>query len=194
LSLQDDVLYLKSIRIYIGLSVLLFAATGAIGYFIAGADSELAATMIEDLEMLKWIMEQPTIIIMAIIFLKNLLASAMAVLLGLGLGIVPMLVVVTNGLLLGIVAYNVIQSEGALYLLAGILPHGIIELPVVLISIAIGFRLGHVVALSLARETADLRGETEKAIGFLIWWAAPLLLLAAFIEAFITPLAISVVA
>jgi stage II sporulation protein M len=194
LSFRDDVLYLKSIRIYIGLSVLLFAATGVAGYILASADSETASMMLEDLQMLKWIMDQPTILIMVIIFAKNLLASAMAVLLGLGLGIVPILVVVSNGLLLGIVAYNVIQSEGLLYLLAGILPHGIIELPVVLISIAIGFRLGHVMALSLARENADLRGETERAIRFLIWWAAPLLLLAASIEAYITPLAISVVA
>jgi len=194
LSFRDDILYLKSIRIFIGISVLLFAAMSAAGYQIAGTDSEVAKTMLEDLQMLKWIMEQPQIAIMAIIFAKNLLASAMAVLFGLGLGIVPLLVVVTNGLLLGIVAYNVIQSESVLYLAAGILPHGIIELPVVLVSIAIGFRLGYAVALSLAGEKADLRGETEKAIGFLIRWAAPLLLLAAFIEAYITPLAISVVA
>lgn len=194
MSFRDDILYLKSIRIFIGISVLLFAAMSAAGYQIAGTDSEVAKTMLEDLQMLKWIMEQPQIAIMAIIFAKNLLASAMAVLFGLGLGIVPLLVVVTNGLLLGIVAYNVIQSESVLYLAAGILPHGIIELPVVLVSIAIGFRLGYAVALSLAGEKADLRGETEKAIGFLIRWAAPLLLLAAFIEAYITPLAISVVA
>ena len=37
--------------------------------------------------MLKWIMDQPPILIMMIIFLKNLLASAMAMLLGLGLGL-----------------------------------------------------------------------------------------------------------
>ena len=51
--------------------------------------------------MLKWIMDQPPILIMIIIFLKNLLASAMAMLLGLGLGLVPLMVVTSNGFLPG---------------------------------------------------------------------------------------------
>jgi stage II sporulation protein M len=194
LSFKDDVAYLKSIRVYIAISVLLFALTSVMGYMAAGSDPELAATWLKDLEMLRWIMDQPAPIIMLIIFVKNLLASAMAALLGLGFGLVPMLVATSNGFLLGIVAYSVIQKESALYLLAGILPHGIIELPTVLVAIAIGFRLGHLVILSIARERVDLKGETQWAIHFLIRWFMPLLLLAAFIEAFITPIAISVVA
>ncbi|MDD4163472.1 MAG: stage II sporulation protein M, partial [Methanothrix sp.] len=163
------------------------------GYYAAAVDPELAASWTKEMEMLKWILDQPPILIMMIIFLKNLLASAMAMLLGLGLGLVPLMVVTSNGFLLGIVGYEAVQKAGILFLAAGILPHGIIELPVVLVSIAIGFRLGYLLALTLAKEKVDLSGETRKAMYFLWRYVAPLLFLAAAIETFITPIAISVV-
>jgi stage II sporulation protein M len=191
---RDDMTYLKSIRNYIAVSVFLFALTALMGYFAAALDPELAAEWTSQLEALKWIMDQPPILIMMIIFFKNLLACALSVLLGIGLGLVPLMVVTTNGFLLGIVAYGAIQKEGVLYLIAGIMPHGIIELPIVLLSIAIGFRLGYLLIMTVAREEADLAGETRIALHFLVRWIAPLLFLAAAIETFITPFAISVVA
>ena len=194
MSIKDDAAYLKSIYIYIALSVFLFALTAVMGYYTAQLDPEFAAGWTEQLDMLIWILEQPPLMIMIIIFLKNLLASATAMLLGLGLGIVPMMVATSNGFLLGIVGYSVVQQEGWLYLAAGILPHGIIELPVVLLSVAIGIRLGHLLALSILREKADLSGEVRAAIHFLLRWIMPLLFLAAAIETFITPLIISRVA
>jgi stage II sporulation protein M len=192
--LKDDLAYLRSIRVYIVLSVMIFALTAVMGYFAASLNSEMAASMLQELEMLKWIMDQPPVMIMIIIFLKNFMACIMSVLLGLGLGLLPLLVVVTNGFMLGVVSYNVIQKAGPLYLLAGILPHGIIELPVVLVSIAVGFRLGYLVALSIFGEKADIVKETKMAVHLLVYRIMPLLLLAAFIETFITPQAISVVA
>jgi stage II sporulation protein M len=193
LSIKDDLAYLRSIRIFIGLSVFIFALTTVMGYYAAAVDPELASEWTKELEMLKWILDQPPILIMLIIFLKNLLASAMAMLLGLGLGLVPLMVVTSNGFLLGIVGYASVKKAGPLFLAAGILPHGIIELPVVLVSIAIGFRLGYLLALTLAREKANVSGETRVAIHFLKCYVAPLLFLAAAIETFITPIAISVV-
>jgi len=193
LSIKDDLAYLRSISSFVGLSVFIFALTAVMGYWAAGVNPELASQWRAELDALKWILEQPPLMIMIIIFLKNLLASAMAMLLGLGLGLIPLLVVTSNGFLLGIVAYSAVQQSGPLFLAAGILPHGIIELPAVLVSIAIGFRLGYLLAFTLAREKADLSGETKIAVRFLWRYIAPLLFLAAIIETFITPIAISVV-
>ena len=103
------------------------------------------------------------------------------------------MVVSSNGFLLGIVGYGAVEKAGISFLLAGILPHGIIELPVVLVSIAIGFRLGYLLALTLAREKVNLSGEIKTAFHILMRWVAPLLFLAAIIETFITPFVISVV-
>lgn len=193
LSIKDDLVYLGSIKIFIALSVFIFALTAVMGYAAAEVDPQFASRWTEELASLRWIMEQPPIAIMIIIFLKNLLASAMAMLLGLGLGIIPLLVVSSNGFLLGIVGHSALEKAGPLFLAAGILPHGIIELPCVLVSIAIGFRLGYLLALTIAREETELSTETRIAIHFLGFWIAPLLLFAAAIETFITPIAITVV-
>jgi stage II sporulation protein M len=131
---------------------------------------------------------------MLAIFLKNFLACAMSVLLGLGFGLVPLLVLTSNGFMIGVVSYSIIHKQGLLYLLAGIVPHGIIELPTVLLGISLGFRLGYLLALTILGEKVDLAGETRIAVHFLVKWFLPLLFLAAAIETFITPFAMSVVA
>lgn len=193
MQIKDDLAYLRSISSFIALSGLIFALTSVLGYWAAGVNPELASQWKAELDALKWILEQPPLMIMIIIFLKNLLASGMAMLLGLGLGLVPLLVVTSNGFLLGIVGYSAVQQGGPIFLAAGILPHGIFELPAVLLSIAIGFRLGYLLALTLARENVDLSGETRIAVRFLWRYITPMLFLAAAVETFITPIAISVV-
>jgi len=193
LSFKDDIAYLRSIYIFIGISVLIFAVTIVMGYYAAQLNSDLATSMLKEFEMLKWITQLPLPLLMVVIFLKNLLSSVMSVLLGLGLGIVPLIVDTSNGFLLGVVLYNVLQKEGLLYFLAGVVPHGIIELPTVLMSIGIGFRLGYLLALTLFGEKVNLAQEIRIAIHFLVRWITPLLLLAAAIETFITPIVISVV-
>jgi stage II sporulation protein M len=193
LSIRDDLAYLRSISSFVALSVFIFALTSVMGYWTAALDPDIASKWMAELDALRWIMQQPPLIIMIIIFLKNLLASSTALLLGLGLGLIPLLVVTSNGFLLGVVAYSAIQKSGPIFLAAGIMPHGIFELPAVLVSISLGFRLGYLLALTLAREKADLSGETKTAVRFLWRYITPLLFLAAVIETFITPIAISVV-
>jgi stage II sporulation protein M len=193
LSFKDDLAYLKSIRVFIGITVLIFLVTAVMGYFAAAADSALAANWMNELEMFKWILSLNPLLIMLAIFLKNLLACAMSVLLGLGFGLVPLLVLTSNGFMIGVVSYSIIHKQGLLYLIAGIVPHGIIELPTILLGISLGFRLGYLLALTILGEKVDLAGETRIAVHFLVRWFLPLLFLAAAIETFITPFAISVV-
>jgi len=194
LSAKDDWAYLKSIRIFIILSVFTFFISAALGYCVAGVDPDFAALQTQEIEkLIALILSQPPLVIMLMIFLKNLMTSAMAMLLGLGLGILPLLAATSNGFLLGIVACETVQEAGLDMLMAGILPHGIIELPVVLVSIAMGFRLGYLFILTLAKESVDLGGEIRQAVHMLLWYVMPLLFLAAAIETFITPRVISVV-
>jgi stage II sporulation protein M len=193
LSLKAELAYLGSIKIYICISLFIFAIASVIGYSAASENSELATEMMKELEVLKWIMDLPSLMIMLVIFLKNLLACTISIFLGLGLGIVPLLVIISNGFLLGAVSYGVIQKEGLPFLLAGILPHGIVELPTVMLSTALGFRLGYLLATSILGEKANIGDEIRISTIVLFRWIIPLLFLAAFIETFITPIAISVV-
>jgi stage II sporulation protein M len=190
LNWKDDLAYLKSIKNYILLSALLFVGTAILGYLIASKNPQLAVTYLEEIESkLEWILGLSPPMMMVFIFLNNLLASAMAMLLGIGFGVVPALIVSINGLAFGIVSYYAIEIQGIAYLIAGILPHGIIELPAVLISVGVGFRLGYLFLLSIRGEDVNLSGEMKSALRILIW-VAFFLFLAAIIETFITPLAI----
>jgi len=193
LSRRDEIVYLRSLKAYLGLVLVLFFAAALSGFQAAARDPEFSSRWLGELEMLRWILNLDPLLIMLMIFLKNLIASTIAMLLGLGLGVIPTIVIISNGVLLGVVAESALEQHGAAFLLAGIVPHGIVELPIVLACAAIGLRLGHLLALALIGREVDLAGETKIALRFLLWWAAPLLLLAAAIETFITPIALSMV-
>ncbi len=99
----------------------------------------------EIIEMIKMLMAEleglSTLELIGFIFLNNLKASFMAFVFGIGLGILPVVVCIVNGYLLGFVAREAVVQEGILTMWK-IFPHGIFELPAVLFSIGIGLRLG----------------------------------------------------
>jgi len=68
------------------------------------------------------------------IFLNNLSACLLLFLGGASLGLVTMLIISVNGLLIGVVTELVRVQQGALYVVAALVPHGIFEIPAVLIS------------------------------------------------------------
>jgi stage II sporulation protein M len=55
--------------------------------------------------------------------------------------ITPLVVLVVNGYVLGFVANKSVGSQGILVLWR-LMPHGIFEIPAIIISIAVGIRLG----------------------------------------------------
>jgi len=190
LNWKEDVSYLRSIRPYIILSVCLFLAAAALGFVISISQPDLAASTVGDVaEKLRWILELSPGKMMLAIFVNNLFASAMALLLGVGFGIVPFIVVVVNGLVVGLVIHQAILAGGAAFVIVAILPHGIIELPTVLVCIGVGFRLGHLMIKTLMGVEADLEGELRAALR-LLRWVVLFLFIAAAIETFITPVLI----
>jgi stage II sporulation protein M len=190
LNWKEDAAYLRSIRPYIFLSVYLFLATAALGFAASVRNPELAAVYVGDVaEKLQWILDLSPPKMMMAIFLNNLFASTMALLLGVGFGIVPFIVVVMNGLVVGLVVHQAMLAGGPAFVIVAILPHGIIELPTVLVCIGVGFRLGHLMILTLLGRDGDLGGELLAAIR-LLRWVVLLLFIAAVIETFITPVLI----
>jgi stage II sporulation protein M len=81
------------------------------------------------------------------IFLQNLTASAIAWLGGIILGILPFLMVTVNGFILGYVILYVANAserfgESIVFLLTGLIPHAIFELPAFLLAAVLGLSLG----------------------------------------------------
>ena len=118
------------------------------------------------------------------IFLNNVLASFMAMVLGIFAGIFAIMTTVINGYLLGFVAREAVMKEGILTMWK-ILPHGIFELPAVLFSIGIGFKLGWSVVSgqwSVKKGKKSVSYVFKEGLRFFIFVVIPLLIVAGVIE------------
>jgi len=109
---------------------------------------------------------------------------------GLLFGLGTLFSLLTNGFLLGVIGTMFLSrsQEFVTYFWAGILPHGVLELPAICISGGAGFLLarGLLVPGPLSRGDA-LRKEGRNAMK-LIWGVILILIVAGLIEGFVTPL------
>lgn len=120
------------------------------------------------------------------LFVHNGVICLVMVLLGLALGLIPLLIAFDNGLVIGLIGAFAAGNKGLLFTLVAILPHGIIELPMMALSAAIGLRLGYSVLMTLFRQPADVLQELKDGLRIFAVWVLPLLLVAAFVESYIT--------
>ena len=191
--MQKDLEYFYSSRKYFIAAVAVFTFSFAAGILISIKNPDASEKL---LEMLKDTYGGITALDpferMLEIFKNNVSTCFMALLGGLVVGIIPFVIVVINGVVLGILVELFLRKQGAFFVIAAILPHGIIELPMVLISVGIGFRLGHAAYLAMIHQKTmrELIYELKQGVFFYIKIVVPLLLLAALIESYVTPLLI----
>jgi stage II sporulation protein M len=114
-----------------------------------------------------------------LIFLNNLRASLFIILLGIFFGIFPIVSAIFNGYLIGFVVRLVVAEEG-LFVIWRLLPHGIFELPAVLISMGLGLKIGFELFKKNPEKT--LKRNFKESIKVFLRIILPLLVLAAFIE------------
>lgn len=191
--MQKDLEYFYSSRKYILVAVAVFIVSFAAGVLISIKNPDASEKL---LEMLKdtygGITSLDPFGRMLEIFKNNVNTSFIALSGGLLVGIIPFFIVAVNGVVLGILVELFFRKQGAFFVIAAILPHGIIELPMVIISVGIGFRLGHIVFLSIVHQKTmhELFYELKQGVFFYIKIVVPLLLVAALIESYVTPLLI----
>lgn len=103
------------------------------------------------------------------------------------LGIMTVLSLVLNGLLIGAVVGIALKQVSPLVVAALIVPHGVIEIPALLISAAVGLRFGWLTVQYIRGRTDRLvTGQDLREAGWLLATAAVLIVLAAYIEANLT--------
>lgn len=125
------------------------------------------------------------IYLFAFIFVRNTMATTLNISLGPIFGLFPLFSLLFNGYLIGGITTEVAKSFGLIYALKGVLPHGIFEIPAYIYSSVLGFRVAYA-AIKNSFEghkfTEIYRRSLREELKIII----PLLLIAAFIEAFIT--------
>ena len=187
--MQKDIEYLGSLRVYILVMLGIFIISLVLGMIVSLKNPGLSENYFESFgQSFGWIKTLPPIAIMFIIFLNNAIKSLLTLVLGAGFGIIPVLFVAGNGIVLSMLADVVSRQHSVLFVIAPTLPHGIIEVPTVLISASIGLRLGHVMYLSLTGARTDIKLEFKQGIRFYRRIIVPLLFLAAAVETFVTPI------
>jgi stage II sporulation protein M len=166
--------------------LLLFVLSLRLGYASANAHPKEAEELFLQLSQSFSSLRSVNIMAMFLfIFVNNAIKSFAVMALGAFFGIIPVFFISINGLLLGLISSVVIRQHGASYLFAGTIPHGILELPAVLIAASYGMQLGkryyRKIKYREPFKTHFLRA-TEKMVRFVL----PILALASFIETFIT--------
>lgn len=89
------------------------------------------------------------------IFKNNLFVSFIGMYLGIFFGIIPLILAISNGYVIGYVIKLVVLKLGVsdgLFSLWKLFPHGIFEIPAVMISLGIGLKIGKVFLDSLNKE------------------------------------------
>ncbi len=122
------------------------------------------------------------------LLVNNTRAFLLSIVGALSLGLLTAWAMVFNGIIVGNVGAAVAADVGVDFIVVGLLPHGIFELPALFIAAGVGFRL-------LYRVGQRVRGTREAALtkpylyrtALLVLAGWLLLVVAAFVEAFVTP-------
>ena len=125
------------------------------------------------------------------IFVNNVEVSMLMLFGGLLFGIAPVLAVMANGVLVGYVirlATTKTHLSAVVVIAAGILPHGLFEIPAYLLATALGMRLGGLVVRSLlGKAKGPAWRSAGRDIAPTVAWVVGLLFVAAWIESGVTP-------
>jgi stage II sporulation protein M len=177
---------------WILVAVALFGIGMALGLTTPVGVANLMAEDLAAIEELARILGPFQISTAIFIFMKNVTALLFSFLFSPLLCLVPILALMANGLLLSFVSAAVIQEKSLGVLLAGLLPHGVFELPALIIgeAAALSFGTMAIIALISKKRRNQLLPNLRQNSRYLLV-ALALLLPAAIIETYITPLLLS---
>jgi len=192
--------FLKSIRKQLLILALLFVVIAVIAYYVMDnmyrTQPEVIDEHIGDLvEMLntKEIIDEVGKMDTVKLFFGNFYAAMAAVSYGMiPFLFLPALSLLTNASVIGVITaiFKAKEIGGVIDTLVGILPHGIFEIPALLLCVAFGLNLS-LLGSRILRRKADkydlfeFSAETARA---LVLAVVPLLLAAAVVESYITPI------
>ncbi len=186
--------YKQSIRRKFRILTFVFILVIVIGYISYNATPETYEGLIKNVsEKISAIgfNEMSTFDTFIGILLNNLKASVIAILLGLiPFFFITVILVLFNALILGVFsAMFYAKTKSFSLVLALLVPHGIPELAAIILAGALGINLCYTITTKITGSNNEPISTTLKdTFFFFVKIVAPLLVVAAFIEAYITPL------
>ncbi len=173
--------YLKESKNHFALIFLILLLFSSIGFFFP----YFFVDFIE--KFIKSLLEKTTNMnfyqLFLFIFQNNITTSLIGMISGIVLGIFPLFLVIFNGYVLGFIARRAVTKEGFL-VLTRLLPHGIFELPALIISLGLGLKMASFIFAKTGERKKQFYYDLENSLRIFLFIVLPLLLIAALIEAF----------
>lgn len=192
--MQDDLSF-KRIYPYFILFAVLFFSSCASGYFYAQSNPEIAnesfSMLSQQFEVIK---ELHPVLIFLFIFFNNSIKALIATATGFLFGLVPIFFITFNGYVIGLVAYVGGTDIGMYTILMRLIPHGIFEVPGILLACSYGLWSGkQLYRRIIKKEDISIKSTIIKASKKCLRVVFPILFVAAVVEAFVTPLVAAVI-
>jgi stage II sporulation protein M len=154
--------------------------------------AETMGQMIEEMQAVIEMLESLSpVALLLLIFLNNAIKCMFVVFLGILLGVPPVIFVCYNAYTIGALVAVLGPELGYGIVTASLLPHGIIELPVLVFSAALGLSIGAEVWKYLTRQESQVKKQLRFSLNIYFRWLILALFVAAIIEVFITPLIVT---
>ncbi|MDP1513191.1 stage II sporulation protein M [Paenibacillus ottowii] len=139
--------HLRTTRRLILTSALFFCASIVVGWLSTGTIQSILAQQVEGLGGVAQRLqnsEHPQWSFFVFIFFNNAIKCVLVIFAGALFGIVPFIFLIVNGMVLGFVVHLQADMGGSMYeiVVKGLLPHGVIELPILIIACAFGLKFG----------------------------------------------------
>ena len=176
---------------------VVLVVSGLLGYFMCAANPDVTNAVVEyflSAMLDSGVISETGTLSLIDLLLNNWMAILMCVVYGfIPFLFLPVLILFSNAYLVGVMgAYYHINGIPMLVFFAGILPHGIFELPALILAFSMGLYIcGHLTRRCRRDETAlSLVQCLGLAARLLVFLLLPLLIAAALTEAYVTPLAV----
>jgi len=185
--------YLWEIRWYIFVNSLVFVTSVFVGYYHADYNPSVEKMIVESfqerVENILGIVPSNSLLypllISIMIFANNSFVSLLSMFSSLlpPFFLSPPLLLSVNGYVVGVVVHS---THSPLLAILSILPHGILEVPMVIFAVSMGTKIGVEVVKYIVGKKSEVRKNIIRSARTFVFLLLPLLLFAAFIEVFIS--------
>ena len=167
-------------------ATVIFTVSLALGMRVA---PDVSIEMLQELgQLLEPLESLGSLAILLVIFLNNAIKTLGVVVLGVIFGLPALVFVSFNGFMIGTLVSGLKSIAGYGVIAASMAPHGVIEVPVLLLATALGFSVGGESLKWLIGRRSSVRAQLLRGLKFYFKWILGGLLVASVIEVFATPL------
>ena len=171
--------YVQAIGPLFALSLFMFIFGTAMGYSMG---DEIPASVFEGvLSNIPDPSQASDLELFSAILTNNVIASFIFMASGVLVGVPPLLFMALNGFFVGWISYSAASELGLGFVLLTLLPHGIIEIPAITLSAAMGVGLGYHI-INRLRRGEGLQRYVMDSLNVFITRIVPMLIVAALIE------------